>query len=195
MQKTTYLATSLFSLTLSLLLASTAAISVETEEQLVQQAKQRIAQFAQELKGELSAAIQNGGLQAGVEICHEKASQIAAKLSNDGWLLARTSLRTRNSNNTADNWEREVMQEFAQRKAQGAEISSLITTTLSENQFKLMKAIPTEGLCLSCHGSTITPAVQQQLDLYYPNDMATGFSLGDIRGAFSLTKQLDLEQK
>jgi hypothetical protein len=195
MKKATYLATPLFALALSLLLASTAALSAETEEQLVQQAKQRIAQFAQELKGELSAAIQNGGLQAGVEVCHEKAPQIAAKLSNDGWLLARTSLRSRNSNNAPNDWEREVMQQFAQLKAQGAEISSLVTTNLSENQFRLMKAIPTEAICLSCHGSTIAPAVQKQLDLYYPNDMATGFSLGDIRGAFTLTKHLNLEQK
>ena len=67
MKKANYLATPLFALALSLLLASTAAISAETEEQLLQQAKQRIAQFAQELKGELIAAIQNGGLQSGVE--------------------------------------------------------------------------------------------------------------------------------
>jgi hypothetical protein len=78
--------------------------------------------------------------------------------------------------------------EFAQSKAQGSEINTLVETAISENEFRLMKAIPTEGLCLSCHGDAISPDVKKALNSYYPQDMATGFSLGDIRGAFSLQK-------
>ena len=191
MKKTSSLSMQHVALALTLLLTSTTTLSLETEAQLVQQAKQRIGQFASELKGELGAAIQRGGLTTGIEVCHEKAPQIAAKLSIDGWLVARTSLRSRNTNNAPSEWETQVMQQFAERKAQGEDVAILLTTQMSEHQFKLMKAIPTDVLCLACHGSTIAPEVKKQLDLYYPNDMATGFLPGDIRGAFSLQKIIE----
>jgi hypothetical protein len=53
-----------------------------------------------------------------------------------------------------------------------------------------MKAIPTGEVCLACHGSDITPEVAAAIDERYPDDMARGYSLGDVRGAFSLSKPL-----
>jgi hypothetical protein len=41
-----------------------------------------------------------------------------------------------------------------------------------------------------CHGENITAEVQQALDQYYPDDTATGYHLGQIRGAISLSKSL-----
>ena len=56
--------------------------------------------------------------------------------------------------------------------------------------FRFMKAIPTAEVCLACHGSDITPEVAAAIDERYPDDMARGYSLGDVRGAFSLSKPL-----
>ena len=53
-----------------------------------------------------------------------------------------------------------------------------------------MKAIPTGELCLLCHGETIDPDIAAAIDKAYPEDQARGFSLGDIRGAFTLSKPL-----
>ncbi len=49
-----------------------------------------------------------------------------------------------------------------------------------------MKAIPLQEGCLGCHGSEIKPAIAAALNEKYPNDQATGYSVGDIRGAFTL---------
>ena len=40
--------------------------------------------------------------------------------------------------------------------------------------------------CLACHGlkEQISPEVQAQLDRLYPEDQATGFNEGDLRGWF-----------
>ena len=54
-----------------------------------------------------------------------------------------------------------------------------------------MKAIPTGGLCLQCHGTAIAPPVAEKLAELYPGDKATGFEQGDLRGAFVITRQLD----
>jgi hypothetical protein len=53
-----------------------------------------------------------------------------------------------------------------------------------------MKAIPTGEICLACHGESISPDVATAIREAYPQDQATGFSLGDIRGAFTLSKPL-----
>ena len=54
-----------------------------------------------------------------------------------------------------------------------------------------MKAIPTQPLCLACHGQEIAPPVAEKLAELYPGDKATGFEEGDLRGAFVVVRQLD----
>jgi hypothetical protein len=53
-----------------------------------------------------------------------------------------------------------------------------------------MKPVPTDELCLTCHGSEIPAEVAIQHDQLYPKDTARGFKEGDIRGAFTLSKNL-----
>jgi len=55
-------------------------------------------------------------------------------------------------------------------------------------EFRFMKAIPTGGACLACHGETLSPELAEKVKTLYPQDLATGFMLGDIRGAFVVTK-------
>jgi hypothetical protein len=54
-----------------------------------------------------------------------------------------------------------------------------------------MSAIPTKKICLECHGANLAPEVAARLDALYPEDRARGFKIGDIRGAFTLSKSLD----
>ena len=48
------------------------------------------------------------------------------------------------------------------------------------------------NLCLKCHGAqaTLSPAVKEKLSALYPQDKATGYSLGQIRGAMTIRKPL-----
>jgi hypothetical protein len=47
-----------------------------------------------------------------------------------------------------------------------------------------------EGAIAACHGAadTLSPAVQARLRELYPQDLATGYKVGDIRGAMTLKK-------
>jgi Fe-S cluster biogenesis protein NfuA len=55
-----------------------------------------------------------------------------------------------------------------------------------------IKPIVTEGICLSCHGSenTISDNVKQILSKKYPEDKAVGYSIGDLRGIISISKEI-----
>ena len=78
--------------------------------------------------------------------------------------------------------------------AEGKGIDSLAwSETVSVDggqEFRFMKAIPTGGVCLVCHGTELSPEVSQVLADLYPMDQATGYSEGDIRGAFVVTRQM-----
>jgi hypothetical protein len=49
-----------------------------------------------------------------------------------------------------------------------------------------MRAIPMEALCTTCHGATLAPDVAAAIARAYPGDQATGFTPGELRGAFSV---------
>ncbi|MGI2109005.1 Tll0287-like domain-containing protein [Shewanella frigidimarina] len=173
------------------------AESLTQQQVLEQQANQRIAEFSQALKGQLQAAIKQGGLINAVSVCKSVAPAIAAENSKEGWTLTRTSLRVRNSDNTPDEWELSQLQQFELVNASGQQpadkpiVASEFIVNDGNTQFRYMKVIPAQQLCLGCHGSNIEPEVSALLSKTYPDDKAINFSLGDIRGAFSLKKVIE----
>ena len=159
----------------------------------LQDYKATMQAFGKTLKGELQAAMKEGGPMAAVQVCNERAPEIAADLSEEsGYTLRRTSLKPRATEPT--DWERAVMQEFEARKANGTPVGEIawheVTKVDGEKQLRFMKAIATEGVCLTCHGQDIDPKLKAEIDRLYPDDQATGFAEGDIRGAVSITAAL-----
>lgn len=162
-----------------------------TQNSLKSEANQKIKIFATELKSALVAAIQKDGLHTAVQVCEKQAPKIAESLSTEGWKVARTSLRTRNENNKADEWETQVMLSFDEQYKAGVNVNMLSASKLNEDEFRLMKAIPTGQVCLACHGRSVEPKLLMSINERYPNDTALGFTLEDIRGAFTVTKIID----
>ena len=157
---------------------------------LEMQANSKIKQFSGQLKTALVGAIQAEGFASAVKVCKEQAPEIAKSVSKDGWTLARTSLKTRNAANKPDAWEQEKLQDFAKKFTEGVSPNQLSAIDVNENRFRYMKAIPTGQVCLACHGRNVEPSLKATIDKNYPNDKAIGYTLKDIRGAFTLRKSL-----
>ena len=181
-------------LALTTALAATAPSLAETTDDDAAAARALIKQFATTLQGELKAALNEGGPVAAVQVCNERAPGIAAELSEQsGWDVGRTSLKTRNKAlNSPDAWEQQVLEQFESRKAQGESPEGMSYATVQQTDdgklYRYMQAIPTQQVCLACHGKDITPDLAAALDAAYPDDEARGYELGDIRGAFTLSK-------
>lgn len=172
------------------------AQAVEIDQaQLKQEAVSIVKKFGGALKPQLKQAIQEGGPAHAVSVCADKAPAIAEQLSNEtGWQIKRVSLKPRNQQNAApDAWEREVLQQFDQRQANGESAVEMAVAEMVDGEFRFMKAQGVETICLSCHAADIPPEVDAALKINYPMDKARGYSLGQIRGAFSLTKSLESE--
>ena len=168
------------------------------QEQFVAESSQLIKQLATGLKQELSKAIEKHGVAAAIQTCNIQAPIVTAQTHADSPLsIRRTSLKWRNPANAPDDWERGILEKFEQQLAQGTAIEQLTYTSITnENGKKIlrfMRAIPTNPICLNCHGSenNLTAEVQNMLNKEYPNDQAIGFAVGDIRGAFSVSQTLD----
>ena len=74
------------------LYAETKSATLET------QAAERATEFATTLKSALAAAIKQGGLVEGINVCKMQAPAISDSLSTDGWTVARKSTKNRNPN-------------------------------------------------------------------------------------------------
>ncbi len=158
----------------------------------VLEAREATTIFQKALKKELMSAMQSGGQTKAVEVCHSRAPEIAEEISKKtGWKIGRTSLKTRNEKNAPDEAARDVLEQFEKRKENSEDISKLEWWQENEGAIAYMKAIPMQGMCSSCHGSNVSPSLKEHISQFYPHDMATGFEVGDIRGAFILKKYLE----
>jgi len=181
-----------FTVLLALATTSAAAADIETRSE---ESRAAVQEFTNLLKGELHKALRSGGPVNAIQVCHAKAPEIARAISErKGWKVGRTGLKYRNQSNAPDSWERGVLTGFEDRKKRGEAVHHMefseITVENGKRLFRYMKAIPTGGLCVICHGERIDPTVAAKLKELYPEDKAVGFEPGDIRGAFTITQPL-----
>jgi hypothetical protein len=176
---------------LGALSAFNTAVAADTR-QLESEARELVKAFSGKLKPQLKAALEEGGPTLAIEVCATQAPKIADTLAaQSGWAVGRVSLQARNASRAQpDSWEQSVLEEFDRRAAAGAEPPTLHRSEIRNGQFRYMQAQGVEGVCLLCHGETLSDEVRNTLEAYYPDDQATGYSIGQVRGAISLAKAL-----
>jgi len=137
------------------------------------------------LKGELIAAMASTGAAGAIAVCRTRAPAIAARAGSEaGVRVWRTALRVRNPANAPDAASRAVMEEFAARLGAGAAPESLEHfAPAADGGARYLKAIVMQPPCVACHGEAIAEPVRAALRELYPADAATGFALGELRGA------------
>jgi hypothetical protein len=141
----------------------------------------------------LVTAIKAEGPVLAIAACKTVAPVLAEEVSKEhGLVIGRTALRVRNPANPPDEWERKVLEDFVAKIAAGANPAALehIETVLEGDTMVLryMKAIPTAAEpCVACHGSNLDPALKAEIERLYPDDQASNFKAGELRGAFTVT--------
>ena len=151
-----------------------------------------VKRFGGTLKPELKNAMMAGGPVNAISVCAERAPAIAQSLSDDtGWYVNRVSLKPRNHQSAIpDAWERQVLEQFDQRQANGESAEKMAFAEVVDGKFRFMKAQGVQAVCLNCHATEIKPETAAALKEKYPLDKARGYTLGQIRGAFSLSRDL-----
>ena len=173
------------------MLFATQATAGADQAQLKQEAVSIVKKFGGTLKPALKNALQSGGPAHAIQVCSEQAPAIASQLRNEtGWYIKRVSLKNRNPEGVPDAWERKVLEKFDERQAAGESADKMAYAEVVDGRFRFMKAQGVEAVCLNCHAQEVTAEVEAALKARYPQDKARGYSLGQIRGAFSLARDL-----
>ena len=176
-----------------LCVGSATAVGVEPPvDSPKQQAPALANEFVGLLKPQLKQALAEGGPAHAIAVCADVAPGIADSLSaQSGWTVRRVSLKSRNASRAVpDNWERVVLLDFNRRQAAGENAADLHFGEVVNGQYRYMQAQVVEPVCLVCHGKGLADEVQETLLEYYPDDWATGYSLGEVRGAISVSGTL-----
>lgn len=165
--------------------------------QLLEEARKVASGVPPKLLAVLAAEISKGGPESAISVCKEQAPKMAAAASAEsGWAIRRVSLRNRNPKAVPDAWERTVLEDFDKRNAAGEKPAVLekgeIVAEGDKKYYRYMKALPTQEICLQCHGAAdkLSPAVKAKLQELYPLDQAVGYGLAEIRGAMTLKRPI-----
>ena len=162
--------------------------AMAADEEHLARGREAVKALGSSLKHELQQAMQTGGALAAITVCNEKAPKISAALSGEKHMdIGRTALRLRNPTNAPDDWEREQLETFMARLSAGEDAKTMEAYDTQDGMFRYMKAIPMQGMCTTCHGQTIPKKLKKQISALYPEDEATGFKAGELRGAFTVS--------
>jgi Protein of unknown function (DUF3365) len=182
---------------LPLAFALAAASAIANDDKLLTEARGVASAIPPKLLNVLDEEIKKGGPEGAIGVCREKAPAMAKAASEQsGWAIRRVSLKNRNPKAVPDAWEMAVLKEFDQRAAGGEKPTGIengeVVMDGDKKMYRYMKALPTQDLCLQCHGTPdrVGPAVQAKLKELYPDDKAVGYAAAEIRGAITLKKPL-----
>jgi hypothetical protein len=182
----------IFTLSAVTILALPAWTANNGDNPLEEQARSLAQQFVGQLKPKLKQAMADGGPTHAIGVCADEAPKIADSLSAEsGWQVRRVSLKFRNASRaTPDSWEQQVLWDFDARQVSGEKAADINFGETVGDNYRYMQAQGVEGVCLVCHGESLAAPVAETLQKYYPDDLATGYSMGQVRGAISLSKNL-----
>jgi Protein of unknown function (DUF3365) len=152
-----------------------------------------IAEAFGRLSGALGEAIGKNGAAGALSVCSEKAPQIANEIAlAHGVTLRRATHKPRNPKNAPDEVEKAALEAFLAAVAKKEAPKPQVITNADGSRAFLAPIVLGNPLCLQCHGTQqkdIAPETLAAIQKIYPDDKATGFQLGDLRGLWRVTFQ------
>lgn len=144
---------------------------------------------------QLKAALSNGDPTSAVRVCQQVAQPITASTSGQfsGHTVSRTSLKIRNPINDPTEADRLILEKWQALADAGETLPEHEVVRGSTGTATYYRPILVQEVCVKCHGTSqeISPAVREALGTLYPEDKATDYKIGDLRGAFRVTINLE----
>ena len=142
------------------------------------------------LKGKLTAAVEKGGLQNGINTCNKIAQKLMDSLSNKyNVQIKRTTLKLRNPDDKPEQDEIDVLITY-DKQIKSGKIAKPSAKKLNNGNVRVYIPIMVDKVCLNCHGKIgedIKASNYSLIKKHYPNDEAIDYSDGDLRGIWSIT--------
>jgi hypothetical protein len=126
-----------------------------------------------------------------MKVCAYQARALADEVSDrQGVKVRRTTLRPRNPRNAPDAYERALLERLQEQSREGKMPEGVFEASEigGKKVYRYAKPMTVGPACIACHGSPaeISGEVRELLKERYPEDQATGYRLGDLRGIVSV---------
>jgi hypothetical protein len=147
--------------------------------------------IAQGLAQRLHAEMERAGAAGAVDFCAREALVLTDSLldQTEATAVRRTSTRIRNPRNAPDALERVALAWFDSVHAATGELPPSYVQAAGEDEVRYYRPLTIAPFCTSCHGTAdaIDPDVRRILAERYPDDRATGYEAGDLRGVIRVS--------
>jgi hypothetical protein len=170
----------------------------DADAKALDESRKTAQEFMQKLGAILKQQLETGGTESAITVCKQAAPALATEYSTNGRVVKRVSLKPRNKAlGTPDEWETRKLESAEHALQSGQAISTIEFSEVRDEAdgrwLRYLKAIPTQPMCLQCHGKPyqISDSVKAKLAAEYPDDQATGYGAGSIRGAVSIKQKLN----
>ncbi len=164
----------------------------EEMESVIKTGKEVSKTLLQTLGKNLKKHMKAGGPIAAAEFCTTKAyaltESIDAKYGKDVG-VKRISLKERNPANQPKGEEKVILESLDNLQKNGVVLPPYLVERVNKDTYKFYKPLLiNKQVCLKCHGDIgKNQKLSQYLGKTYPHDKATGYNMGDLRGAVVIT--------
>lgn len=167
--------------------APPAPVAADVDPATLDRAQAAMKALGGALKSALVSTMNEQGPAAAMAVCSTSAQSMTAQVATEqGVVLGRSSLRLRNPANAGPDWVQGWLNRQGERPAGGVQ-PQVLSATRDDGVavVRVIKPLPVEPPCLVCHGpdEARAPGLSSLLAERYPDDAATGYALGDLRGA------------
>ncbi|MBE7410730.1 MAG: DUF3365 domain-containing protein [Leptospiraceae bacterium] len=156
-------------------------------EMIQEKTNRYLAEFQKELLGTLQTSIQKSGTSGAIEVCKDASPKMEENFSKlDKAKFRRVSLKNRNPDHFPNDWEKKAIENWEKQISEKQTVNIFLEETDTEVRF-LKPIFIINETCLKCHGDKeIDSQTKEKIAKLYPLDKATGYKMGDLRGAFSV---------
>lgn len=164
--------------------SESAPVPIPASESSAQEALERARALAKKVGGGLKLrlveAMAEGGPSAAITVCADEAQAITRAAVAEGQSAGRASTKLRNPDNAGPPWVDRWLRDQGDAAADATPLARV-----EDGHARVIVPIGVDGVCLNCHGDveSLAPEVRAVLAQRYPNDRATGYGEGDLRGA------------
>ncbi len=149
------------------------------------------AELLQTLGSQLKSHMKSGGPVDAANFCAQSAYPLTdsvAKSFEKEVQIKRVSLKYRNPANAPQADEQSVLESFEKLHGEGAALPQEVVKKVDDDTYKYFKPLLINNeVCLKCHGVIENEALKKTIQEHYPEDRATGYRMGDLRGAIVVT--------
>jgi hypothetical protein len=132
----------------------------------------------------------DGAIKA-LEFCSNEAYTLTEEVNKKlpkGIKVKRISKKFRNPINEPQKDEQVVLETFEKLKSMNVILPKQLIQRVDEHTYKYYKPLViNKQVCLKCHGNSIDTNLKRAIEDRYPQDHATNYKMGDLRGAIVVT--------